>query len=137
MDMNIDAKQTCADLLGLLDLFKRSLRELAEQEGLTHMQVAALYVIDQTPEMGMSRIAEVLHCDASNVTGIVDRLVGQHLVMRQECEKDRRAKKLVVTEKGKAMIGRIMDALPEKLGCDRLTSQERLALHTTVEKVAI
>lgn len=133
--MNISPKQTCADLFGLLDVFKRSIRELGENEGLTHMQVAALYVIDQTPEMGMGRIAEILHCDASNVTGIVDRLVHQQLVVRQECPTDRRAKKLAVTDRGKEIIARIMDALPERIGCDRLSGQERELIHVTVQKV--
>lgn len=133
--MNVSPKQTCADLFGLLDVFKRNIRDLAEQEGLTHMQVAVLYVIDQTPEMGMGRIAETLHCDASNVTGIVDRLVGQHLVDRLECANDRRAKKLVVTEKGRDIIARIMNALPQRIGCDRLTSQERELMHVTIQKV--
>ncbi|HSD56115.1 MAG TPA: MarR family transcriptional regulator [Candidatus Saccharimonadales bacterium] len=134
--MSISPQQTCADLLSLLDVFKRSLRELAEEKGLTHMQIAALYTLQKQPDMLMSRMAELLHCDASNVTGIVDRLVTQGLVSRVECAHDRRAKALRVTEKGQAVIDDIMGSLPAKLGCERIAQQEREALHVAVEKIS-
>ncbi len=133
--MSISPEQTCADLFSLLAIVKQSIKDLAEDEGLTQMQVAALYVIDKQPEMGMGLMAETLHCDASNVTGLVDRLVVQHLVERRESERDRRAKKLVVTSRGKEIIERIMNAMPIRLGCDKLTEHERDLLHATIRKV--
>lgn len=133
--MSISPEQTCADLFRLLSIVKRNVKELAEGEGLTPMQIAALYAIDQHPEMGMGLMAEELHCDASNVTGIVDRLVAQGLVERRECERDRRAKRLVATAEGKGIIERVMQALPVRLGCDKLSNDERAALHLTISKV--
>jgi DNA-binding MarR family transcriptional regulator len=45
-------------------------------------------------------MAHALHCDNSNVTGIVDRLEAQGLVERRAAEHDRRVKTLVITERG-------------------------------------
>lgn len=99
------------------------------------MQVAALYIIHRQPTAVMGNIAGKLHCDASNVTGIVDRLVSQGLVVRKDCETDRRAKVLVTTQKGEATILRIMRDLPAQFGCDKLTEEERQHLHDVLVKV--
>ena len=40
----------------------------------------------------MSALAHALHCDNSNVTGIVDRLEAAGLVERRAAEHDRRVK---------------------------------------------
>ncbi|MGI5164040.1 MarR family winged helix-turn-helix transcriptional regulator [Spirillospora sp. CA-253888] len=48
----------------------------------------------------MRRLADRLHCDASNVTGIVDGLERRGLVTRRPAPHDRRVKHLVLTEEG-------------------------------------
>lgn len=133
--MSISAQQTCDDLLGLLEIFKQCIRDLGEKQGLTNMQVAALYIIHRQETTVMGNIADKLHCDASNVTGIVDRLVAQGFVERHDCERDRRAKVLVATEKGATTISKIMSALPPMFGCDKLDDEEREQLHRILAKI--
>jgi MarR family transcriptional regulator, organic hydroperoxide resistance regulator len=48
----------------------------------------------------LSEMADALHCDNSNVTGIVDRLEAAGLAERRPSERDRRVKAVVLTEKG-------------------------------------
>jgi DNA-binding MarR family transcriptional regulator len=48
----------------------------------------------------MSRLADTLSCDASNVTGLVDRLESRGLVRRQPSVEDRRVKVLQLTPAG-------------------------------------
>jgi MarR family transcriptional regulator, organic hydroperoxide resistance regulator len=48
----------------------------------------------------MSSLAGKLFCDASNVTGIVDRLEARGLIERRPAEHDRRVKLLVLTDAG-------------------------------------
>lgn len=48
----------------------------------------------------MRDLAEWLHCDASNVTGIVDGLERRGLVTRKASPTDRRVKHLVLTDEG-------------------------------------
>jgi MarR family transcriptional regulator, organic hydroperoxide resistance regulator len=74
---------------------------------LTPMQGHAVRVLDPSRPIAMSSLADALVCDASNVTGIVDKLESRGLIVRQGAEGDRRIKMLAVTEKG----GQLRDQL--------------------------
>lgn len=49
----------------------------------------------------MGELAEAMHCDNSNITGIVDRLEERGLVDRQPADYDRRVKLIALTGDGK------------------------------------
>ena len=68
--------------------------------GLSFSQAHALRLLDTEEPMPMSALAERLFCDASNVTGIADRLESRGLIERQSPEGDRRVKGLVLTPAG-------------------------------------
>lgn len=59
----------------------------------------------------MSEIATVLHCDNSNVTGIVDGLEERGLVVRTASEGDRRVKLIALTAEGRRVRARLMRAV--------------------------
>jgi len=128
-------QQICDDILLVLNQMKGAVTELAEAEGLTKMQLFALYSIQQHETLAMGKVAGILHCDASNVTGIIDRLVLQGYVIRQEAPHDRRAKTLRLTPQGAEITQRATALLPTKLGCHKLNSQEARAFHEIVQKL--
>jgi DNA-binding MarR family transcriptional regulator len=68
---------------------------------LTPVQGLALKTLNPDAPLAMSALADTLECDASNVTGVVDKLEARGLIARQGTENDRRVKMLVVTEKGR------------------------------------
>jgi DNA-binding MarR family transcriptional regulator len=70
--------------------------ELAEL-GLSFAQAHALRLLDPDEPMPMSALAERLFGDASNVTGIADRLETRGLVRRESLAGDRRVKALTIT----------------------------------------
>ncbi|HUG85720.1 MAG TPA: MarR family transcriptional regulator [Euzebya sp.] len=76
---------------------------------LTPMQARALFVSHQPVPMGL--LAESLHCDASNVTGIVDRLEERGLMERVVDPDDRRRKNLVLTAAGRRGSEQLKDRL--------------------------
>jgi DNA-binding MarR family transcriptional regulator len=61
----------------------------------------------------MGRLAGGLGCDASNITGVVDRLEARGLVQRKAAERDRRVKVLVVTERGLDLRRRLLLRMAE------------------------
>jgi DNA-binding MarR family transcriptional regulator len=61
----------------------------------------------------MSSLAEALHCDNSNITGIADRLEAAGLVERRTGERDRRVKTLALTEKGAGVRRAVIDAMSQ------------------------
>jgi MarR family transcriptional regulator, organic hydroperoxide resistance regulator len=73
---------------------------LAQEMGLAPMQLHALRLIEPGDGVPMSSLAGKLFCDASNVTGIVDRLEARGLIERRPSATDRRVKLLVLTEEG-------------------------------------
>jgi DNA-binding MarR family transcriptional regulator len=75
---------------------------------LTPVQGLALRTLDPATPLAMSALADTLACDASNVTGVVDKLEARGLITRQGAENDRRVKVLVVTEKGRDMRRRLL-----------------------------
>ena len=59
----------------------------------------------------MGELAGQLHCDASNVTGLADRLEARGLVERRPSPGDRRVKVLVLTEGGQRLHRSLFERL--------------------------
>jgi DNA-binding MarR family transcriptional regulator len=133
--MSDEHQQSCDDLFALLHRAKAASAKVAEALGMTHIQVFVLYAIGQRGSVPMGRLAQVLHCDASNITGIIDRLVVQQLVKRQESSEDRRTKTLTLTPKGQQVLEALTAALPKAFGYDTLTTTEQQLLHSLIQKL--
>lgn len=87
---------------------KQAFAQTGELFSLTRMQLFTLCLIDKEGGTAMNDITRCMGCDASNVTGLVDRLVAQGLIDRSECARDRRIKIIRLTEKGKRTRNLIM-----------------------------
>jgi MarR family transcriptional regulator, organic hydroperoxide resistance regulator len=81
--------------------------------GLTFSQAHALRLLDPELPLPMSSLADRLFCDASNVTGIADRLEARGLVERRSAEGDRRVKALTLTADGVALRDRVLAIMSE------------------------
>jgi len=81
--------------------------------GLSFSQAHALRILDPDEPMPMSAHAERLFCDASNVTGIADRLEVRGLVRRQSLEGDRRVKALTITPSGMKLREQVMELMSQ------------------------
>jgi DNA-binding MarR family transcriptional regulator len=81
--------------------------------GLTFPQAHALRLLDPERPLPMSALAERLFCDASNVTGIADRLEARGLVERRASEGDRRVKALALTAAGAELRERVHELMAE------------------------
>jgi MarR family transcriptional regulator, organic hydroperoxide resistance regulator len=90
----------------------RMLRVAAEF-GLTPPQLFALKTLDPGNPVPMSALATALHCDNSNVTGLVDGLEAHGLVERRPAEHDRRVRMVVVTERGAQVRERMHEVVQE------------------------
>jgi DNA-binding MarR family transcriptional regulator len=81
--------------------------------GLSFAQAHALRLLDPEEPLPMSALAERLFCDASNVTGIADRLEARGLVRRQSSEGDRRVKALTITPAGTKLRKQVMELMSQ------------------------
>jgi DNA-binding MarR family transcriptional regulator len=82
---------------------------IARELGLRPASFGALRMLDRPRTM--SEIAAVLHCDNSNVTGIVDGLEEKGLARRQPSESDRRVKLIGLTAEGRRVRARLTRAI--------------------------
>src|SRR4051794_7591459 len=88
------ASEAWALMHELFHASRRRFLAVASEFALSPPQVRALGVLDPDRPVPMSELAEALHCDNSNVTGIVDRLEDRGLVERRSAAHDRRGEKL-------------------------------------------
>ena len=108
---------------------KCQMAPLAAELELSAAQCHVLRLLDPDRAMSMRQVADGLGCDASNVTGLIDRLEARGLVRRRASEEDRRVKALELTPKGarlRAVFLERMTVPPE--GLERLTAREQQAL---------
>jgi DNA-binding MarR family transcriptional regulator len=123
------ASEAWALMNELLHASRRRFLAIASEFELSPPQVRALGVLDPEQPVPMSELACALHCDNSNVTGIVDRLEDRGLVERRSATHDRRVKMLAVTERGAELRARLAQRLeepPEALAALSLEDQRAL-----------
>lgn len=89
---------------------KRAFHALAKEHGLSPQQASTLLNLTPGEGLTMNSIAEFLMCDASNVTGIVDKLEARGLARRGQGE-DRRVKVLTLTPEGEALRSTLREIL--------------------------
>ncbi|HEY7147987.1 MAG TPA: MarR family transcriptional regulator [Gaiellaceae bacterium] len=81
--------------------------------GLTFPLAHALRLLEPGHPRPMSELAELLVCDASNVTALADRLESKGLAERQPHPGDRRVKALALTEDGIELRERVLELMSE------------------------
>src|SRR5258706_6500496 len=94
------ARDPWALLVRLFFAQRANLPPLAAKLQLSPAQCHVLHLIEPDRPIPMGQLAETLACDASNVTGLVDRLESRGLVRRRPSDADRRVKVLVLTPMG-------------------------------------
>lgn len=115
---------------------RRHLPGFAGELGLSQVQCHVLHLLEPGRPVPMSRLAEVLSCDASNVTGLVDRLEARGLLARRPSPEDRRVKVLALTTRGARLRGQMLRHMTgQPLPLSSLTPDERRALVGLLERL--
>jgi DNA-binding MarR family transcriptional regulator len=134
-----DKQQACRawELLTRLFFAQRGqLPSLASQLNLSPVQCHVLHLMRPGEPIPMGRLAETLACDASNVTGLVDRLESRGLIARRASTDDRRVKVLVLTPTGtrlRQQLHKRMADPPDPF--QRLSAAERRSLVRILERL--
>lgn len=130
--MKSNKSQACEAWQLLVRLFfnqRADLPTLASQFELSSAQCHVLHLIEPDRPISMGGLAEALACDASNVTGLVDRLESRGLIRRKPSAEDRRVKVLELTPAGVRLRSTVLERMtkpPDSLG--RLSASEQEAL---------
>jgi MarR family transcriptional regulator, organic hydroperoxide resistance regulator len=89
-------------------------------------QLKSLFIIVNKGETNFRSLAEDLGVTSGNMTGIVDRLVEQGLVIRTPDPNDRRVIRLKATEQGTGLFSNLMQAQNKHMAqiLERMTEKE-------------
>jgi MarR family transcriptional regulator, organic hydroperoxide resistance regulator len=115
---------------------RSNLPPVAAELALSPAQCHVLHLIEPDRPVAMGRIAETLACDASNVTGLVDRLESRGLVRRRPSDEDRRVKVLVLTATGSRLRAQMLDRMTvPPAALQRLSLREQRALVRILQRL--
>ncbi len=105
--------------------------------GLTFTQAHALRLLEPGRPLPMSALAELLVCDASNVTGIADRLEARDLIERRGLGGDRRVRALALTTKGADLRARVLEIMSEPpAAIEALSTEDQRMLRDILRRAA-
>ena len=102
-------------LLGLYFSIEKIYEAASREAGISSPQQAQLLCTADLKNPALGEVAEALHCDKTNVTGLVDRVEKQGLVTRVADPDDRRITRIELTEKGRAMVSKFHEQLNRRL----------------------
>lgn len=117
---------------------RRLTKELARQVDLTGPQLTVLKMLEGVGDLSLSELSERIRAQNSTVTGIIDRMERENLVVRARSTEDRRVVKIRLTDKG-AKIARGISVEPMLIlrdALDNLTVAETRELLKILTKIA-
>ncbi len=129
-----EARDLSRKLFGVGERMKAEFEAVAAAHGLTGLQARTLLSLERPCRM--SALADVMSCDASNVTGLADRLDRLGLIERVPDEHDRRIKRLRLTAQGESRRVALAAAVASASTVTAtLTPSERGALESLLDKM--
>lgn len=123
-------------LISTYHRLKKELHGKLAESGVTWPQFHALYhIVGQG--IAAHDLARELNCNASNLTGLVDRMTENDWVYREHSAADRRIWLIKLTDKGVALKDRLLPAyhrcIEERMGA--LDAQELTTLRVLLDKL--
>jgi len=115
---------------------KKELRKKLEDHGITWQQFHALYHI---PPEGIpsNELAQELQCNASNMTGLIDRMIENGWVYREHSSEDRRVWFVKLTPEGEKKKATIFPQHHENIRerMEALSNEELILLEELLTKL--
>jgi DNA-binding MarR family transcriptional regulator len=122
-------------LFRLAWMLREQYLEIARELDLSPPQAGALLQLDPATSLSMGELATTIHCDASTVTGLVDRLEDRGLVERRVSPTDRRVKDVVISARGRELRDRFLARLQDPpAGIARLPAADRRTLQRLLSR---
>src|SRR5246500_6024061 len=131
--MSLDLKrQLVAQLVESSRLLRNYIDHRAKARGTTRAQWIVLYRLYQQEGLSQVEFADVLELQPILLVRLLDRLVQHGLLERRHDPKDRRAKRLFLTAKGKKLVDDL-DSLREAIATDVMHDLPDKALQTSLD----
>jgi DNA-binding MarR family transcriptional regulator len=86
---------------------RRLTKDLAGRYGLTGPQLAVVKMLEPVGKLSLSELSSQIRARNSTVTGIIDRMEREGLVVRRRSQQDRRVINIELTAKGRELAAEI------------------------------
>jgi DNA-binding MarR family transcriptional regulator len=106
-DMKTDVDEVIEAIVYLYTESRRLTKELARRADLTGPQLTVVKMLEQIGDLSLSELSERIRAQNSTVTGIIDRMVRENLVVRERSKEDRRVVYIRLTPKGRKLAQEI------------------------------
>ncbi|MDB4941572.1 MAG: Transcriptional regulator, MarR family [Labilithrix sp.] len=137
-ELKNDVNQVLETMIYLSTESRRITKELARRAELTGPQLTVVKLLEQVGELSLSELSERIRAQNSTVTGIIDRMEREGLVVRERSKEDRRVVHIKLTPKG-ASIARDIPLEPMEIvkgALASLSAQEMRDLVRLLTKLA-
>jgi MarR family transcriptional regulator, organic hydroperoxide resistance regulator len=137
-DLKSDVDQVLEAVIYLYTESRRITKELARRGGLTGPQLTVVKMLEQIGDLSLSELSEKIRAQNSTVTGIIDRMEREALVVRERSKEDRRVVFIRLTPKGRELAREIPVEPMEifRSALESLSAQEMRDLMRIMTKVA-
>lgn len=134
-DLSLENYRLLQELYLMLD---DSDRRVLRHFGLTNRQYHALQHLPPGTNRHLTEMSELLFCDKSNITGLVERMVRDGLVTRDRSDSDRRYLELSITPRGATQRHDSRETLEATIHnrFNVLSEEEEAQLHYLLNKLA-
>ncbi len=102
-DLKSEVDQVLEAVIYLYTESRRITKELARRAELTGPQLTVLKLLEQLGDLSLSGLSERIRAQNSTVTGIIDRMEREGLVVRERSQEDRRVVFIRLTPKGREL----------------------------------
>ena len=138
-DVKASVDQVLEAIIYLSTETRRITKELARRANVTGPQLTVVKLLETIGDLSLSELSDKIRAQNSTVTGIIDRMEREGLVLRVRSTEDRRVVRIHLTEKGQQLAREIpvepMEILRSALsGLTAAETTEMLRLMTKVAK---
>ena len=133
-----DVDQVVEAIIYLSTESRRITKELARRADLTGPQLTVVKLLEQVGDLSLSELSDRIRAQNSTVTGIIDRMERENLVVRERSKEDRRVVHIKLTPKGQ-QLARDIPIEPIEIfkgALETLSAQEMRDLVRILSKVA-
>ena len=137
-EVKAEVDQILEAIIYLYTESRRITKELARRAELTGPQLTVVKMLETVGDLSLSDLSDRIRAQNSTVTGIIDRMEREGLVLRERSTEDRRVVHIRLTEKG-ARIARDIPVEPMEVfrgALGSLTGAETRELLRILTKIA-
>lgn len=138
-----EATSTSTDLYRQLIMMmmraKRHMFIACDTWQLTPVQGMLLVAMEADQTKTMHELSNLMGCDASNITGLIDRLEAHEYIERTPDPADRRVKKIKLSKKGESCRCSLLETLSaaEAIDMSALSDEELQTFRRLFNKIAL